>query len=307
MVDDSRTICIGRYLFDLPSNARVSFGTAWIAGVDIRTVGAPEAAENRFAAREQELRREVGQAGAPTLVSVEPIEHDQLRGIVFGYGKKSIHWYENGQKVTAGGMTMEAILHSREAEYVLRGELDEKYLHHVSDISRRLTPRVAGEVPAGPGFCIDRGLVGEPSLPDERESVTLFFGFPQQPGLEGKFATTMPAQAPEPLLSRMGRKEGIASAGRARITTLREGEKTVNGIAGEEVLESYAERDGTRTHLFSWEATVDRAPGNAPTLSLELEFNGEGTASSLSEQDALLLWDAILESIQPRPGAYQSR
>ncbi|MDH5823127.1 T6SS immunity protein Tli4 family protein, partial [Luteimonas sp. RD2P54] len=243
----------------------------------------------------------------PTLVSVEAIESEQMRGVVFGYGKKSIHWYENGQKVTAGGMTMEAILHSREAEYVLKGELDDKYLHYVVDISGRLAPRRAGEVPLAPGFCIDRGLVGEPSLPNQRENVALFLRFPQQPGLEVKFATMTPAQPPEPLTSRMGRKDGVSAADLARITTLREGRKTVNGIAVEEVLETYAERDGRRTHLFSWEATINGAPGNAPTLTLELEFNGEGSTSSLSEKDALSLWDAIIDSIRPRPGAIQAR
>jgi hypothetical protein len=80
-----------------------------------------------------------------------------------------------------------------------------------------------------------------------------------------------------------------------------------NGEWGEEHLERVKEGNGTHGHLFVWE-TQGRANFQYEYPQIRLDMTtGNGKKgpenSSLSDEDALKLWDAIVDSIRWRPVA----
>ncbi|MDH5823749.1 T6SS immunity protein Tli4 family protein [Luteimonas sp. RD2P54] len=311
MTQDNVTHCVGRFLIDLPATTSTSYAPAHISGVVIKKIPyvSREAFDASVKERLSQLASESNEYGNPSLERQEEFRGRGSSGIVAYYGRsKPDYWFEHGVRVEGSeGVNVEAWVAHDTTGYHLYGE--QLHAERSSDNARSLATRLmhaeVGEVPTEPGFCIERGIITDPPLSGQRENVTFFFEFRQYPDLKGKLTSTMPAQPPESLIRRMSSKEGISAVDQARISTLREGGRSVNGIAGEEVLESYAEDGGRHTRLFSWEAPGKKGSRDEPTLSLELESEegGNAVASSLSDDDAVALWDAILESIRLRPGA----
>ncbi|KAF1712526.1 hypothetical protein CSC70_03160 [Pseudoxanthomonas kalamensis DSM 18571] len=103
--------------------------------------------------------------------------------------------------------------------------------------------------------------------------------------------------------------QGIAKS-IAGLHTLRKGKRNIGPIRAEEYLIA-ASANGERSYGFKWESQGKDDSLASPTLSLELNVleRGEGDDGNPpppafeSDEEALELWDAILDSIRLRPGA----
>jgi hypothetical protein len=92
------------------------------------------------------------------------------------------------------------------------------------------------------------------------------------------------------------------------MTKLREGQRSINGIDGEEVLLRAREYNFTTTYGFNWEAHGKTNDPSMPFLSLELltgineRPGGKPVDTSLHEDALLELWNSIASSIRLRKG-----
>ena len=93
-----------------------------------------------------------------------------------------------------------------------------------------------------------------------------------------------------------------------KLDFFRRGQVSIDGEPGEEQAFRY-EENGVK-HLSFAAETRQSSPAtfDAPVINVEMKLggqllNGEYRGASMNEKDALALWDAIIKSIRPRPGA----
>jgi len=76
----------------------------------------------------------------------------------------------------------------------------------------------------------------------------------------------------------------------------------LNGIPGEELLQRVDEPNGAKVHGFMWESLADQNDVYLPNLILEFDTGlgrpGNPVNSSLSDAEALALWDKISSSLR---------
>ncbi len=182
----------------------------------------------------------------------------------------------------------------------LKGALEAKRQRYET-LLRNLRYRPDDEAPPRePGVCIRKGFVLEgehqfqelfsvgiylPSLPDVRFSV-----------LSNKLASVTDGNEAT-LLQRIAEQKKLLGLRYPRLTTLREGPRTVNAVwAGEESLV----RRGDGTHEFDWafigQATVSHPGQLDAKLYSKVARDRVGAAKtvSVSDAEALDLWDRLL-------------
>lgn len=111
---------------------------------------------------------------------------------------------------------------------------------------------------------------------------------------------------PDPEAERLIRRSqgGMRALGIGRIPELRRGPIRMGGVDAEEMLTA-PEEDGRTLHAFSAESYPSNVSLRAPTVRLAM-FTGKGRdgeqqlGSSLSDAQALGLWDTVIESFTPR-------
>jgi len=96
------------------------------------------------------------------------------------------------------------------------------------------------------------------------------------------------------------------NANRSRFHTLRRGARALNGEPGEEILDRVHEFNGNYCHSFMWELIHNKTDTVfTPQMSFELSTghseSGTTVDSSLTDAQALTLWDKMLSSLRVRP------
>ena len=158
---------------------------------------------------------------------------------------------------------------------------------------------------AGPGFCV-KGVV----LNDVHDEETAMFSFKSDLHKDLLFDIYSRAlvRPDEGLLARVERRmEDAPLAMRMALHTLRKGKRTVAGMEAEELLEHFKEK-GYRMQGFTMETRRASPAYLQPQMSLDLTSGGQIPGadyvnSSLSNDEALQLWDKAVDSIRPRPNA----
>jgi len=305
-----KTVCVGRFLIDLPSEAEVSLSRAFIQGFNISTV--TETADEfrgRLAARETELNAAKNQLGRKNLESVKKIGEGGLVGKIFVYGRWRTDWTEDGAQKHVEGVLANAYVHADGISYDFTTEgYDPERVDNLSRLISQLRPNPRNVVPELPGFCIDRGMFVDPLVAEQGERVSMFAGLPGHPDLAIVFSTMAGTRSGPGLLARNA--ESAAKEPffvRAAFTNLREQNRTINGLAGEELVMRVREPNFTTGFTFDWEMGGKENDVFTPLLTLELRTGissrpGAKPVQSSLSQDALIdLWDKISSSIRIRP------
>jgi hypothetical protein len=312
MTEKMRTVCVGRYLVDVPVQAEVSMSHERIDGFAIETVEEGEAGfRARVAAREAEidaLGAEAGAQGPGGIVEARDLRIPGMVGRTLVYGRTRSHGFEGGRRVDTEWVSVESHAHtgglsiSLSAKYV--GEEDARA---AEALLGQLRLRGEDEIPSLPGFCIAHAVFAEPLPAHATEHIAMHVGLPDHPDLAFTLVS-MPGGGSDPgLMARTRATDAAAGADTMlRIARLREGRRTINGIDGEEVLIRAREFNFTTTYGFHWETPgLDNDPLQ-PYLSLELQSGisarpgGKPVDTSLHEDALLALWDSIASSIRPR-------
>jgi hypothetical protein len=313
MTEKIKTVCVGRFLVDVPAAAVVSLSREMIAGFEIETVEESEAAfRERVAAREADIAARGAKLdgnGDGGMVEARDLRVPGMfgRSLIFGHSRGYL--MEGSRRVDMESVSVEVHAHTGGLSFSLSAKsTQDASAREAEALLARLQVRGEDEIPAVPGFCIGRAVFSEPLPPHTTEHIAMHVGLPDHPDLALAFASLPGGGTYPDLLARSADTDAAAGADEAmRVTKLRANKRNINGLAGEELLERFRELNFATTFAFMWETRgLDDDPLH-PFLSLELQAGisprpgGKPVDSSLHEDAVLALWDTISSSIRLRP------
>jgi hypothetical protein len=312
MTENMKTVCVGRYMVDVPGEAEVSLSGERISGFAINTVEESEAAfRDRVTARESEITaRGASQddSGEGGMIEARDLRIPGLSGRSFVYGRSRGYMMNGDRRVDMESVSIEVHAHMGNLSFSLSAtSKQESSVREAEALLARLQLRGEDEIPAVSGFCIWRGVFAEPLPEHKNEHITLHLGLPGHPDMGLAFDSMPSGRADRSLLARVADMDAEASADELlRVTKLRSGKRGINGIDGEEVLERVRELNFTTGYSFMWEALGIEDNHLQPYLLLNMETGtnprpgGKPVDSSLHEDAVLALWESISSSIRLR-------
>lgn len=312
MTEKMKTVCVGRYLVDVPGEADVSLSGERISGFEIDSVEEDESAfRARVASREAEIAargRDRDEHGEGAMLDAHDLRIPGVTGRTFVYGRSRGHMMNGDRRIEMESVSIEVHAHMNGLSFTMSAS--SKQAQGAKDaeaLLARLQVRGRDEIPSVPGFCIWRGVFAEPLPEHENEHVTLHLGMPGHPDMGLAFDVMPAGRTDRSLLVRVADIDAEASAEEMlRVTKLRSGKRSINGIDGEEVLERVRELNFTTGYSFMWEAHGVEHDHLQPYLLLNMETGtnprpgGKPVDSSLHEDAVLALWDSISSSIRLR-------
>ncbi|WBG62302.1 MULTISPECIES: T6SS immunity protein Tli4 family protein [Pseudomonas] len=297
------THCFGRFLIDLPQQAKINAGyQIWRPSVK-RINETPTSLTNKIKHREQEL------------ISLPHSLKGSLfiRRVEHGNGSVTLlHWDSNLTNSTKY-VSKETYLvaHGDWRAYEYFGELSaDKQISSLAvseKIAKNLHSLQHREIPSDPGFCIDGAYIAGSTF--QREGFNVGVTFPNHPGAFFSFSTDTGAEEDQ-LLDRVGGFLAGAAKMVAGLETLRKGQRNIGPISAQEYLVA-GSAEGQRAYSFAWESQGKDGSLSEPNITaglgvLERDADSHGNPpppAFRSDQEALELWDAIIDSIRLRPGA----
>lgn len=314
MTEKMKTVCVGRFLIDLPEEAQVELSHARIHGFDIAAFAEPIVEfQTRLAQREADIHSTPDRLGGNR--NLELVKNVKIESGVSG--KMFVH----GRTVTEGtrakgleleryryeGVAAEALIHGKGISIDLASDdYDPNHVENLSRLVAKVVPSPDNRIPGESGFCMGRAFVRDPLKADQHERVTLFARLPSHPDIEFLLilaAGLKPDQ--KGLLERDFAADALTSlVERARISKLRAAPRTIAGLSGDELARRVVEDDGAHVYSFWWEVNGKEDDVFVPHFVFKMN-TGKGqngpVPTSVSEGTALGLWDKVSSSIRLHP------
>jgi hypothetical protein len=301
-----KSICVGRFLIDVPPDAELSYRGAMIAGWSIATY--ENETDEQFAARiekkEAQLSNEKNERGSPNLEKTHQVDKNGVRGKIHVFGREWIRGLPN--EPLSESVRIEAMIRVQKHSFNLTiNYADDKDLDELSELVTQFRSREENEIPTEAGFCFDGGFITEPIVVPQKERTTMFVGLNGHPDVSIMLDMTAGITTPKTLLQRDA-DASVGDENSSRFHTFRRGPRPWNGHAGEEVLERVHEFNGNYGHAFMWELIHNKTDNVfTPLMSFELSTGhghpGTTVDASLTDAQALALWDKMLSSLRVRP------
>lgn len=303
-----KTVCIGRFLIDVPADAHVSYRRAFLNGFDISTQAyeTDEEFEKRVKDREFQIKSERNQRGLRSLESEHEIRNERINGKVFIFGRAWTSLMNEKNIEDSGNVAVNGFVRGGGVSYDFSTKMIAPvYAAELPKLLEQLVPRQDHEIPTLPGFCFDHGIMVDPLTADQGEHVVMFVGLKDHPDVSIALDSHAGMDPSESLLERDD-KNDVRLENLSHFHTFRRGPLTIAGVQGEELLERISESNFTASQSFTWESIWKADDVFTPFLALELSTGhsrtgGEPVNSSLSDAAALALWDRILSSLRARP------
>lgn len=227
------------------------------------------------------------------------------------YGRDSAYGFEDGHRIDYEWVSVESHAHVGNLSFTLSAKYaDEDSARLAEALLANLHVRGADEIPSVPGVCISRGVFAEPLPKYKTEHVTFHLGLPGHPDMGFAFNVTPGGGNDPSLLARYAKIDAEADPeDLLRVTRLRSGERSINGIDGEEIVERVHELNFTTGYSLLWETHGHADDLLRPYLLLNMQTGtnprpgGKPVESSLHEDALLDLWDRISSSVRLRPSA----
>jgi hypothetical protein len=184
----------------------------------------------------------------------------------------------------------------------------EDVVQQVAEIAQGLSYRDASSIPRDPGACVADGLLSR--APERNEE---FHGGAEIKALSWSISFTSETSGPrdnvdhKDLFKRVDEAIDMAGTG-SGIQKLRRAKVQVDGRTGQEYVGLYPEK-----HAVILDAKLDlygNATPQVPTIKLVMEAgwpiqkNPADPRRFLNQDEALAIWDAVVKSVRPRPGAF---
>jgi hypothetical protein len=304
---------VGHFLVDLPVGAQVEFTQGyWGAGNDVRIIPCPLfKAKKVVDERVAELQGTKHLEGGTLLERVVESKTLPNTWILFYWkgrtykGKvlevDAYHWKESPESKDPFAGNAYLICFNRGShtdEIAMKQDQAE-----LEDLFRRVRIRDTRKIPTAPGFCVENGF-----FPGDEPggSITITVRLPDHPDifLRLEIGTSNEATVNGgTLLDRCGRNDKDPMFASLGMKKLRFRQREVGPLAGEENCEMVKEH-GIWDMSFKWEyrGLVDNA--SHPFIALDLVSKRPKDSPkplSLKEEEFLVLWDAIVDSIRLRP------
>jgi len=314
MTEKMKTVCVGRFLIDLPEEARVALSKQRIDGFDIETYEEPDAEFwARVSARETEIRAKPDRLGGnKNLESVKEVKTDSgLIGKIFVHGRTVTEGQSSDgftvEHYRYEGITVEALVHARGVSIDLSAEnRHPSLIEKLPRLVAQLVANPGNRIPTEPGYCIDLAYFSDPLTADQGEQIMMMANLPSHPDIELMLimaAGTKPDK--QGLLERSAETNAkLSLAEKMRISDLRAAPRTIAGLTGDELVERFVEENHSIGYTFWWEVNGTEDNVFIPHFSFTMDTgkgNHQPVPSSLSERAALGLWDKITSSIRFRP------
>lgn len=297
-----KTWCLGRFVIDLPPEAEYEGA---IINYDyyntIKTTPMePTAFQTMLQKRHEELKAK-GHDKAPSyLIDADVMKDIPLSALFTFYSSDA----------TTILVTLEAYRLINGISYKVVGEATPDRLaaatQRITATMKRLGPREDHEIPEQSGFCFKDGFFPDAGIKAERLDVNFSFKGHSDITLNIQTDVRGVKNVDEPLLKKIeeGKQEGGMAV--ASVKTLRQGDRKLDESPGQEVLMKGPMETGLVGHGFIWEAIGLPNDNYHPQIHIEFStansFGHEnGQAASLSDADAIAVWDHMLQSFKLRP------
>lgn len=302
LFEHTKLLCFGRYVLTVPLDSRLAFGrdfpTLPNQAKDIEKVMQAERAKILAANDTAEITY-FGKGPAPNTWLIRSYMDDTAKKLELEgfrvYYVVGPHIFEGGDATSKSYKTT-----------------PKSILEYTVETARNSRAREPDEVPTEQGLCHEFGFR---KLSGSQGNVLSQVGLHMAAlpdvvfSVESNQAASTQGSNGYGLLKLIADRKREAGSSYPRLTTLREGKKKVHDWAGEESLVRYP--DGTQE--FEWMFIGESGNVARPALlnvtmhtKVASDRVGAATASSLSDEDAIALWDKLLEGLKFRvavPGA----
>jgi hypothetical protein len=293
-----QTWCSGRFMFSLPPQAKLSGESNKYSWYD-DDIKSEQSSLEAYKAALQKLEGELR-------TTRHKVDSSLLRKVVDAGENARIltYWKTPSGKYLA---TIQGHRYLAGRKFVISTEfeppVEDAAIQRLRGKLMSLQPRGAKEIPTGPGFCIDRGFFPDEGKTKAKEKVRIYFSFQGHPDMSLSIMTLIEGGG-EKLLDRTGGVLGKLGAMASQVHTLRSGERLLGPLEGQEWLVKVP-REGGAGHSFVWESQ-GKGHSDNPFITIELDTalkgdSVDGRPSSLNDEQALALWEAILNSFKLRP------
>ena len=293
-------IAFGRYLVDLPQGIIL---IDWFQS--FQGVGKLKITKNKFINDFEKLVKErieyyksiPHKQGGTLLEKVVKLNLPMCTTLIYWDNK----WFKNDVLADCEEYYLyENTLYSSNGTIFLDKERQDAYFRCFERTVGAIRIRNNQDVPTEPGSCFDGSILLDGPDRYYGDLIMATALWPDRPDVSFGLTVSANGKRPDPpLLTRLKSADAIPPTG-----VLRSRGRVVNEMPGEEHLERVKENNGTASHLFIWETQGLPSRFDHPQIRLSLT-TGDGkdrpVNSSLSDEDALKLWDAVLESLRWRP------
>jgi hypothetical protein len=307
LFEKTKPVCFGRFVIHVPVSAEIVPGPQAFGG-EIQSIA----------------------GGSKNLRQVATQKASELNAVKHGDGGALLRLVDEGP--TQGSRVLQfretkwatrvtqiwAYLNASPVAYVYKtatapseGRTVEKEMAEVSYIATHLRARAPAEVPKEPGVCLDVGFIA-----DDTGKFQEIFGvglrFPELPDASFSISTNKDAQQGDSFEDRRAEAKRAAlmvpeqAGALGKIKTLREGKLKVSQGEGSEALfrRPITKADG-HWHEFQFEYAGKRLDHHNPSWDAALFTGVErdqagSVASSLSDDEAIALWDRLMASVRLR-------
>jgi hypothetical protein len=185
------------------------------------------------------------------------------------------------------------------------GSKQEFGVNRMRDALSRLRPRADADIPTEPGYCFASGFIANPRWRNEEASLDIDIAGHPDAFLSVWIYPLASHKHDRPLLERMGGMVQFLGNLVTSVRVLRKGDRQVGPYPGQEHLATAPGSNGMRGHAFVWETQGDGTL-DTPAIKIELttgyhDGKGNQQTTSLTDKEAMKLWDDILGSFRLRP------
>lgn len=293
-------MCLGRFIVDLPAGfVRTGDGRYKYRLLTI---------EKPLPVSQQDFTRSMDQLES----KLKTTKHEKdpsllLKSVTPGADSHVLAYWE--ESFSAGLVNVDGHKWSGGQHFVLKAEVDDdKYDRAVSAMSQilpLLRSRTEADIPGDPGFCFNGGFIADAQW--KSEEVLAGVDLAQYPDVHISihFYPLSKNAQDKPLLDRVdGGLQKLANLV-SSMHALRKGARTVAGFVGQEYLIAAPNESGLRAHMFTWE-TQGNGTIETPFITIEMtsgnrDDNGNSRQTKLTDEQALKLWDSIVNTFRVRP------
>ena len=305
------TVCIGRVLLEVPADSEVTYGPARLPYPIERWPGQGMRFDQMLNKRLVEIAQDGSRARGP-LAMGDSMFGKTINGsvvdqrIVFGAAKSTGSFYsvESIQKVG------QDLFIQKTTAY---GNAYHEAVAELNRVAPLLRPRQQDEIPSEPGICLDGAFIMAPPT-SIYEAVTLGVRLRQFPDVH--FSIEMITKnrnvEDDSLESRAAAAEDEARRSGAgvwydRVKVFRRGARKIGSWMGSEFLARKPSIGRVKeSHEFAYFSHGEPGNAMAPAVDIALDTGvrgnkASGMESSITDEEALYLWDKITSSIRPWP------
>ena len=165
--------------------------------------------------------------------------------------------------------------------------------------------RTETEAPADPGYCFAGGFIANAEWENEEAAIDIDIAGHPDAFVSVWIYPLASHKHDKPLLERMGGLTQALGNLATSVHVLRKGSRQIGPYKGQEHLASAPNSGGMRGHAFVWETQGDGTL-DTPAIKIELttghqDDKGNPQKTTLTDQQAIKLWDDILNSFRLRP------